>query len=92
MICTRLHSHPNGRCPDNPDPLVPKYCSKCGRILEEKLLEDGYDIYTGEKKYKNFLVCRTLNSYHDVWEEEETLRQTSTYGQHKETTWERKYV
>lgn len=50
---------------------IPRFCSACGDPLEKKSYEGGYDPYTGERVFKEFLVCpraRLNYSRHDGWE------------------------
>lgn len=49
----------------------PKFCTFCGQELVTKGYDDGYDLYTGERSIKEFLVCPKAHlnyDKHDCWE------------------------
>jgi hypothetical protein len=48
----------------------PKFCGKCGRELKSLDKQDRFDVYTGEPLNTTYLVCKTLNSTHDIWQKE----------------------
>lgn len=46
---------------------VPKYCSRCKRVLKGTSPVTKYNVYTGEPEDVTYLTCPTLNNLHDTW-------------------------
>lgn len=63
----------------------PKYCSKCGLLLEERVLEaTRYDIYRGNLVDETYLLCPKISlnieNHHDAWELELVEEEYRTMG------------
>lgn len=49
------------------DQKWPLFCTKCGGLLKEKAMREGFDAFTGEEILESYLLCITLRDDHDKY-------------------------